>query len=63
MINLLKMINIDKYLKTKIKSCEGKISTTFHDDKVPKEHSQYICLSLILILFLKQIKTIIYNYF
>lgn len=47
------MINIDKYLKAKIKSCEGKISTTFHDDKVPKERSQYICLSLILILFLK----------
>ena len=39
----------DKYLKTKIKSCEGKINTNFHDDKVPKEGSQYTSLTVILI--------------
>ena len=39
----------DKYLKTKIRSYEEKINTNFHDDKVPKECSQYICLSVILI--------------
>ena len=39
----------DKYLKTKIKSYEGKINTIFHDDKVPKEGSQYICFSVVLI--------------
>ena len=39
----------NKYLKTKIKSYGGKVNTTFHDDKVPKERSQYICLSVILI--------------
>ena len=33
----------------KIKSNEGKISTNFHSDKVPKEDSQHICLSVILI--------------
>ena len=38
----------DKYLKTKTKSYEGKIKTNFHDNKVPKEGSQYICLSVIL---------------
>ena len=41
----------DKYVKTKIKSSEGKIKINFHDDKVPKEGSQYICLSVILIGF------------
>ena len=39
----------EKYIKTKIKYYEGKISTNFHCDKVPKEGSQYICLSVILI--------------
>ena len=39
----------DKYLKTKMKSYEGKINTNFHDNKVPKEGSQYICLSVTLI--------------
>ena len=38
----------DKYLKTKTKSYEGKIKTNFHDNKVPKEGSQHICLSVIL---------------
>ena len=39
----------EKYLKTKIKSYEGKIKTKFHGNKVESEGSQYICLSVILI--------------
>ena len=39
----------EKYLKTEIKSYEGKISTNFHVDKIPKEGSHCICLSVILI--------------
>ena len=38
-----------KYLKAKIKSYNGKINTNFHNDKIPKEGSQCICLSVILI--------------
>ena len=39
----------EKYLKAKIKSYNGKINTNFHDNKIPKESSQFICLSVILI--------------
>ena len=39
----------EKYIKAKIKSCNGKINTKFHDNKIPKEGSQCICLSVILI--------------
>ena len=39
----------EKYLKTEIKSYEGKISTKFHDDGIPKESSHCICLSVIMI--------------
>ena len=39
----------EKYLKTKIKSYNGKINTNFHNNKVPREGSQFICLSVILI--------------
>ena len=39
----------DKYFETKIKYYDRKINTTFHDDKLPKEGSQCICLSVILI--------------
>ena len=38
-----------KYLKANIKSCNGKINTNFHNNKIPKECSQRICLSVILI--------------
>ena len=38
-----------KYFKTKIYSYEGKMNTNFHDNKVLKEDSQYICLLVILI--------------
>ena len=39
----------EKYLKNKIKSYQGKISTNFQNNKIPKEHSQCICLLVILI--------------
>ena len=39
----------EKYLKTKIKSYNGKINTNFHNNKIPKEGSQCICLSVMLI--------------
>ena len=38
-----------KYLKDKIKSYNGKINTNFQDNKIPKEGSQFICLSVIFI--------------
>ena len=39
----------EKYLKTKIKSYNENINTNFHNNKIPKEDSQYIYLSVILI--------------
>ena len=39
----------EKYLKAKIKSYNGKINTIYHNNKISKEGSQRICLSLILI--------------
>ena len=39
----------EKYLKAKIKSYNGIINTNFHNNKIPKESSQFICLSVILI--------------
>ena len=39
----------EKYVKAKIKCCNGKISINFHDNKIPRESSQVICLSVILI--------------
>ena len=38
-----------KYLKTKTKSFEDIVSTSFHDDGKPIERSYCICLSVILI--------------
>ena len=38
-----------KYIKTKIKSCYGKINTNFQNNKIPKVSFQCICLSVILI--------------
>ena len=38
-----------KYLKAKIKSYNRKINTNFHNNKILKESSQFICLSVILI--------------
>ena len=39
----------EKYLKAKIKSYNGKINTNFHDNRIQREGSQFICLSVILI--------------
>ena len=39
----------DSELAYNQKYYNGKISTNFHNSKVPKEDSQYICLSVILI--------------
>ena len=38
----------EQYLKTKIKSYKVKINTNFHNNKIPKEGSQCICLLVIL---------------
>ena len=37
-----------KYLKTKIKSYNGKVNTSFDNSKIPKEGSQCIYVSVIL---------------
>ena len=39
----------EKYLKAKIKSYNGKINTSFYNNKIAKEGSQCICFSVILI--------------
>ena len=39
----------EKYLKGKVKSFNRKIYTNFHNNKIPREGSQFICLSVILI--------------
>ena len=39
----------ETYLKAKIKSYNGKININFHNNKIPKQDYQYICLSVILI--------------
>ena len=36
-------------MKTKIKFYNGKINTNFHNNKIPKEGSQCICQSVVLI--------------
>ena len=36
-----------KYLKAKVKSYNEKINTNFHNSKIPKEGSQFICLLVI----------------
>ena len=42
----------EKYLKAKIKSCNGKINTNVHNNGTLKEGSQFIFLS---ILYLEQV--------
>ena len=39
----------EKYLKSIIKSYIGKINTNFHNNKITKQSSKLICLSVILI--------------
>ena len=43
------LVYSEKYLKAKTKSYNGKINTNFDNNKIPKEVSQFICLSVILI--------------
>ena len=38
----------EKCLKAKRKSYNGEINTNFHNNKIPKENSKFICLSVIL---------------
>ena len=45
----------EKYLKTEIKSYEGKINISFDDDKMLKENSHCICLSVVMIDFVFKI--------
>ena len=45
----------EMYLKTKIKSYEAKINTSFYNNKMPKEGSHCIWLSVILIDFVFRI--------
>ena len=39
----------DKYIKTKIKLCGGRLNTNFQGKKVPKENASCKCLSLVLL--------------
>ena len=39
----------EKYLEAKTKSCNGRINTDFHNNKIPKEGFQFIFLLVILI--------------
>ena len=45
------IVNNEKYIKTKINCYNEKINTNFCNDKILKECSQFICLSVILIDF------------
>ena len=48
--NLIKnLYAMKKYRKTKIEPQNGKVKTIFHNNKIPKEGSQCICLSVTLI--------------
>ena len=53
----------EKYLKTKIKSYDGKINTNFHDNGDHQEGSHCVCLSVILIdsVFKKLLSTSIFR--
>ena len=44
-----KLVYNNKYLKTKVKSYEGKINTIFHDYGMTEDDFHYIFLSVILI--------------
>ena len=41
--------DVDKYIKTKIKTYGDKVNTNFQDQKVPKENASYKCISLIML--------------
>ena len=37
---MMDLVKDEKYLKAKIKSCNRKINTSFHNNKIPKEGSK-----------------------
>ena len=41
--------NVDKYIKTKIKTPGNRVNTNFQGQKVPKENATYKCISLIML--------------
>ena len=41
--------DVDKYIKTKIKTYGNKVNTNFQGQKVPKENASYKCISLIML--------------
>ena len=40
--------DVDKYIKTKIKTYGDKVNTNFQGQKVPKENASYKCISIML---------------
>ena len=45
----IKPVYNEKYLKARIKYYSGKINTNIQNNKIPKESSQFICLSVSII--------------
>ena len=41
--------DVDKYIKTKIKTYGNGVNTNFQGQKVPKENATYKCISLIML--------------
>ena len=41
--------DVDKYIKTKIKTYGDRVNTNFHGQKVLKENATYKCISLIML--------------
>ena len=41
--------DVDKYIKTKIKTYGDRVNTNFYGQKVPKENAIYKCISLIML--------------
>ena len=41
--------DVDKYIKTQIKTCRNKVNRNFQGQKVPKENASYKCISLIML--------------
>ena len=50
----------EQYLKTKVKFYKGQINTNFHGDRIPKEGSHCVCLSVILIYSIFEIGKLYY---
>ena len=48
-VNAFMYGDVDKYIKTKIKTYGEKVNTNFQGQKVPKENASYKCISLIML--------------